>query len=455
MTAGDPGLEQLTDTEIARVIETQSNGRHEDLRRCALGILNTGANVDNTKEILGMYPDFDIEVEKSRQGVAFTLLNAPSDAFIEGTDDKPVLIESIREHICAAVRDLVHQINVIGRMETEEEITEAVFKIMRHAGFFDINAIRGCEKLDMNRIFAWGGHSINDEEYKYSKDVGEQMALRLFEIITGCGPGAMRGPFSGSTRANTKRRIVNAKMIGLTCPSIITSEPPNEFVNPLIIMPDIEKRLEGFVRGSMGGIVFPGGVGTAEEIQMILSILLHEKNNNVQYPLVFTGPRSAKSYFQSIDTFLMKTLGHEAIDGKYKIFIDDPKGVADYMKQYSKQARMWRDALNESYTWFGKLYLPPEVQHPFESNHENVAKLNLHRDQSPYELAVQLRRLFSAIVAGNVTDAGIHMIQEKGSFEINGDPEIIEALEELLQRFVQEKRMKLEGDYKPCYMLKK
>ena len=34
----------------------------------------------------------------------------------------------------------------------------------------------------------------------------------------------------------------------MTEPSIIAAEPPNPLVNELIIMPDIEKRLESFVR---------------------------------------------------------------------------------------------------------------------------------------------------------------------------------------------------------------
>ena len=35
-------------------------------------------------------------------------------------------------------------------------------------------------------------------------------------------------------------------------------------------MPDIEKRLEAFVRTAHGIVIFPGGVGTAEEILYIL-----------------------------------------------------------------------------------------------------------------------------------------------------------------------------------------
>jgi predicted Rossmann-fold nucleotide-binding protein len=59
-------------------------------------------------------------------------------------------------------------------------------------------------------------------------------------------------------------------------------------------MPDIEKRLEAFVRIGHGIIVFPGGVGTAEEILYLLGILLHPDNAGTPFPLVFTGPRSRR-----------------------------------------------------------------------------------------------------------------------------------------------------------------
>ena len=38
-------------------------------------------------------------------------------------------------------------------------------------------------------------------------------------------------------------------------------------------MPDIEKRLEAFVRLGHGFVVFPGGVGTTEEILFLIGVL--------------------------------------------------------------------------------------------------------------------------------------------------------------------------------------
>ena len=91
-------------------------------------------------------------------------------------------------------------------------------------------------------------------------------------------------------------------------------------------MPDIEKRLEAFVRVGHGIIVFPGGVGTAEEILYLLGILLHPDNAGLPFPL---DPDRADGigapYFEQIDQFLRLTLG-DAATSRYQIIVDDPAG---------------------------------------------------------------------------------------------------------------------------------
>ena len=68
------------------------------------------------------------------------------------------------------------------------------------------------------------------------------------------------------------------------------------------------------------------------------------------------------------------------------------------------------------------------------------------------ELAANLRRAFSGIVAGNVRDNGIRMIEQYGP-EIHGDPAVMLPLDRLLQAFVKQHRMKLPGGAAcvPCY----
>src|SRR5688572_28453673 len=131
----------------------------------------------------------------------------------------------------------------------------------------------------------------------------------------------MKGPMKGATIGHQKQRIAVGRYVGITEPGIIAAEPPNPIVNDLVILPDIEKRLEAFVRLGHGIVVFPGGAGTAEEILYILGILLHPENANLPFPLIFTGPGGSADYFTQIDRFIGETLGPEA-QKRYKIIVD-------------------------------------------------------------------------------------------------------------------------------------
>ena len=116
-----------------------------------------------------------------------------------------------------------------------------MFEILRNARVLRAN-------VDPNLVVCWGGHSISRDEYEYTKKVGYELGLRAFDICTGCGPGAMKGPMKGATIAHAKQRRTKNRYIGITEPGIIAAESPNPIVNNLVIMPDIEKRLEAFVR---------------------------------------------------------------------------------------------------------------------------------------------------------------------------------------------------------------
>jgi hypothetical protein len=84
-----------------------------------------------------------------------------------------------------------------------------------------------------------------------------------------------------------------------------------------------------------------------------------------------------------------------------------------------------------------------------------MAALELTRDISPYQLASNLRKAFSGIVAGNVKSFGVKQIKELGPYQMQGDPDIMQKLEDLLESFVIQKRMKIDYvNYTPCWSIK-
>ena len=439
-------LENLSQDEIAKLLDSGQGGLYSLFRKCALAVLNSGADTDNAKEIFDRFRDFDIRIKRQPWGVRLEMHHAPAAAFVDGQ-----MIRGIKEHLFAVLRDVVFTSNEImasGRFDLEDSasITNAVFHILRNAQLLEC-------RVHPNLVVCWGGHSIGAEEYKYSKRVGYELGLRGLDVCTGCGPGAMKGPMKGATIGHAKQRIARGRYIGITEPGIIAAEPPNPIVNHLVIMPDIEKRLEAFVRFAHGIVVFPGGAGTLEEILYLLGILLDPPNREQPFPVVLTGPRTSAAYFEHIRHFIRGTLGEAALE-RLKIIIDDPAEVGRHMVRGIQSVRDFRHRMKDSYNFNWLLSVPPRFQHPFAVTHESMRALALGRDQPVHELAANLRRAFSGIVTGNVKEHGIHAIERFGPYELAGDRHIMKLLDELLAAFVEQGRMKLPGSvYRPVYRL--
>lgn len=436
-------LEILSKREVEQLKITSDHHLYALFRQCALAIFHTGSHSDNAKSLLDTYKDFNIDIVQQDRGIRLNIFNAPDNAFV---DDE--MIESSREMIFSALRDIVYseseKYSKRIDLSSSEGITDYVFHLLRNAKALPA-------KQEPRLVVCWGGHSISEEEYDYTKDVGHEMGLRKLDICTGCGPGAMKGPMKGATIAHSKQRIADGRYLGLTEPGIITAEAPNPIVNELVILPDIEKRLEAFVRVAHGIIVFPGGAGTTEEILYLLGILLHPDNKELPFPLILTGPESAADYFQQLHEFIGLTLGFEA-QQRYKIIIGDSAQVAREIAQGIKEVHAFRIQKNDAYHFNWSLTIDKDFQQPFEPSHENMESLDLHSDIPTHELAANLRRAFSGIVAGNVKAGGIRRIEEHGPYKIKSDSSIMTPMDNLLKAFVEQKRMKLPGtEYIPCY----
>lgn len=439
------GMNILSRQEISQLKQSGEGGLHDLFTSCSLAVLNCGIHSDDPEEQRRRFADFDVRVIQRDRGIKLELVNPPDDAFVDGE-----IIEGIREMLFDVLRDIVFVNSRIQEQEfdlsTNAGTTDAVFSILRHARVMEPNR-------EPNVVVCWGGHSISRFEYDYSKEIGYQLGLRGFDICTGCGPGAMKGPMKGASVAHRKQRIDASRFVGISEPGIIAAESPNPIVNKLIIMPDIEKRLEAFVRFGHGIIVFPGGAGTAEEILYLLSILLHPNNRDISMPLIFTGPERSREYFTRIDEFIGLTLGAEA-QSKYSIIVDEPARVARQMKEAMTGVREHRRQVKDAYFYNWSLHIDSDLQHPFDPTHENMASLDIRRGQPTHQLASNLRRVFSGIVAGNVKPNGIEQVRQHGKFHIHGDPDIMESLDHLLASFVEQQRMKLPGTrYEPCYQV--
>jgi predicted Rossmann-fold nucleotide-binding protein len=433
----------LSKAEVTRLLDSSQGGLYHLFRNCALAVLNCGNEIDDGKVLLERYQDFDIRILQQNRGIRLELINAPVQAFVDGK-----LIEGIHEHLVVVVRDILYASEMLSNMDLSDgsAITDAVFHLLRNAGLLQANT-------DPSMVVCWGGHSISRQEYDYSKKIGYELGLRRLDVCTGCGPGAMKGPMKGAALGHAKQRSLSGRFVGVSEPGIIAAESPNPIVNQLVILPDIEKRLEAFVRIGHGIILFPGGVGTMEELLYLLGILLNPDNVEQPLPVVLTGPACSEAYFQQLDQFIKTTLGEQA-RSRYQIIIDDPGAVAQRMAEGMTAVKDYRRKHEDAYYFNWLLSIDEVFQHPFEPSHDNMSALNLTREQPVHLLAANLRRAFSGIVAGNVKAEGIRAIEQKGLFEICGALDIMQPMDTLLSSFAAQKRMKLAGaTYNPCYKI--
>ncbi|MDP6994304.1 MAG: nucleotide 5'-monophosphate nucleosidase PpnN [Woeseiaceae bacterium] len=437
-------LEVLSQVEAEQLRSQGEGGLYPLLRRCILAVLNSGAETDDARAMLEKYCDFVVGFIQQDRGLKVSIQGAPSSAFVDG-----VMIRGIRELVFAVLRDIVftdHEIMESGHFDlaSSGSITNAVFHILRNAHLLK-------SSVEPDLVVCWGGHAITREEYDYTKKVGYEIGLRGLNVCTGCGPGAMKGPMKGATIGHAKQRIRDGRYIGITEPGIIAAESPNPIVNALVIMPDMEKRLEAFVRTGHGIIVFPGGVGTAEEILYLLGVLLHPDNRDLPLPLIMTGPPSAKAHFEQIDAFIGATLGSEAQE-RYTIMIDEPEAVGRAMRDGLTEVRDFRREHGDAYYFNWRLQIDEIFQAPFHATHDAMRALAIHEDLPKHELAASLRLAFSGIVSGNVREDTIAAIEKEGPFEICASGPYLSLLDRLLTSFVSQGRMKLAREaYEPCY----
>lgn len=411
-------------------------------RSCALAILNTDSSKDDAAEIYQDFSDFDLRLVPQPRGLRLELFNAPAQAFVDGR-----MIRGIQDHLFSALRDIVYTDIKSGAKlpGSGPDVTNLVFRILRNA-----NVVR--PDVPPRMVVCWGGHAIPRAEYDYAKEVGYALGLRGLDIVTGCGIGAMKGPMKGAAVGHAKQQIKSGRYIGISEPGIIASESPNAIVNELVIMPDIEKRLEAFVRLAHAIVVFPGGVGTVEEVLYLLAILMHP-NNAESLPLVFAGPADCAEYFAELEHFLVGCLGEE-VKGYYQIILGDPHQVGRSVRKAVQEQHSRRRAAQQAYYFNWELAITADLQQPFIPTHANMAALTLHDELPRHELASQLRRTFSGLVAGNVKAFGIEQVRSHGPYQLHGEPRLLQHMDRLLRLLVKQQRMKLgesEHDYKPCY----
>ena len=170
-------LENLSQQEVDRLLDSSRGGLYGLFRRCSLAVLNAGGETDDARAIFERYRDFEIRIVRQAWGIKLELANAPASAFVDGR-----MIRGIQEHLFSVLRDILYihgEVYEHGSVELDEPqgITNAVYRILRNAGVL-------LPRVRPDVVVCWGGHSISRVEYDYTKRVGYELGLRGLNVCT-------------------------------------------------------------------------------------------------------------------------------------------------------------------------------------------------------------------------------------------------------------------------------
>jgi predicted Rossmann-fold nucleotide-binding protein len=320
------------------------------------------------------------------------------------------------------------------------------------------------ETEEMSIVFQ-GGARISDAEYQFAKQVGATIALfdhAPKKFITGGGRGIMRAPHSGAQQAGLTRGLDDTEYCGVSCGKIIAAEPPNKIIEKLAVFEQIERRLEAFTRSGQLTVLFPGGTGTFEELLYVLAVLMEEKNKGTHYSFMLVGNEDKKEYYDVVLRTLEQALGEDVIEDsglRERICIGKPSVVAQKILEEVQKAQVARrlemlrkqDTQNVRMDFHGGIHIPSSLREPFRITRENVAALELHRNQSPRQRITNLRQFIYTVTCACVSTERDE-VAKNGPFEVHGDPQTTEAVDNLMKYFAATGRMN-GGEYVQPYTL--
>ncbi len=169
----------------------------------------------------------------------------------------------------------------------------------------------------------------------------------------------------------------------------------------------------------------------------------------MELPVILTGPAGSADYFKRIDEFLVYTLG-ESVRDLYRIIIDDPVEVARVMRKGIDNVGEYRRARQDAFYFNWRLTVLETSRNPstpITRPWRPWPCIDSSRCMSWPQPATGLFRHRRRQRQG--TRHSSH--RAHGPFRLSAEPQLMARLDDLLTSFVAQGRMKLAGEYVPCY----
>ena len=313
------------------------------------------------------------------------------------------MIRGVKEHLfCGAARHRLH-----AQRDRRAASTSTIPASITNADLLHPaqRRARSTTRAAPDLVVCWGGHSIPRDEYDYTKQVGYELGLRGLDVCTGCGPGAMKGPMKGATIGHAKQRIKRRPLHRhhraghhRRRAAEPDRQPAGDHAGhreaPRSVRAPRPRhhRVPGRRRHGRGDPLPARHPARPGEREPAAAARLHR-------------PASSAGYFAPA-----RPLHRADARRRGAAALPDHRRTTRRRSRANDSAASTRCALapartSDAYNYNWLLRIPREFQQPFEPSHEAMAALDLHRRTSrAHQLAANLRRAFSGIVAGNVKE---------------------------------------------------
>jgi len=179
--------------------------------------------------------------------------------------------------------------------------------------------------------------------YQLARLMGGAIVRLGFTVMTGGGPGIMEA-------ANRGARESGGRSVGCNI-QLPTEQKPNPYLDRWVTMHYFFVRKALLLKYSYGFVVFPGGVGTVDELFESLTLIQTGKIDN--FPIVIMGTE----YWQDMVSFLQKmarlgTIGPKDLDLIY--VTDSVEEAIAHIREKSIKPFGLKPAVRKHWRWLGE-----------------------------------------------------------------------------------------------------
>jgi len=221
-------------------------------------------------------------------------------------------------------------------MKKEHNKTDDAWQILRIQGEFtkgfDIfNELGPCIS-----VFGSARTKTGTKWYEEAKEFGKLIACEGFGVITGGGPGIMQAANHGA-----KEVAGHSIGIGIELPF---EAGMNKYVTTGIECRYFFTRKVMFLKYSQGFVVFPGGLGTLDELFEALT--LAQTGHTPKFPIILVG----KDYWSGLVDWLQETIAAQGrmSQSDFDLFriVDTAEEARDKIMEYHNKYRNEEDQSN-------------------------------------------------------------------------------------------------------------